>query len=56
MEHGELMTRAAAWMQARGWKRALAKKRGCEHASRALFGVEVKQENESDGKGCKILG
>jgi hypothetical protein len=28
IDRAEIMTKAAAWMQARGWQRKLAKKRG----------------------------
>jgi hypothetical protein len=30
MEHSELLTRAAAWMQVRDWKQKLVKNRGYE--------------------------
>ena len=32
MERSEVMAKAAAWMQARGWRRKLAKKRGGEQS------------------------
>ena len=35
MEHSELLTRAAAWMQARGWKVKLAKRRGGVYPERS---------------------
>jgi hypothetical protein len=32
MDRQEIMTKAAAWMQARGWKEKLAKRRGYEQS------------------------
>jgi hypothetical protein len=36
IDHGELMAKAAAWMQGWGWKAKVAKKRGRRILSNAL--------------------
>jgi len=51
LERVELMTRAATWMQARGWKAKLAKKRGYEQS---LFEHSLIEIDISAGRATAI--